>query len=256
MAPPVFEAKLELLARVDHAEALLFAARRMMVQMCGWLSARHAATRTIEFTLVHEDRDPSALTLRLADPSSDEARMTQLLRELLGRTQLAAPVYELYLRCAEVVEAQASHGELFASASTEREGLLRLVERLQARLGPAAVTLLEPREDHRPEHAFAAVPVDRASAQRTCAADNMPRPLWLLPQPIPLTEHRHHPVYGTSLTLLSGPERIESGWWDGQWAERDYFIARDEQHALLWIFRPRVPDPSIGHRWYLHGKFG
>ena len=255
-APPVFEAKLELLTRVDHAEALLFAARRMMVQMCGWLAARHAATRTIEFTLVHEDRDPSALTLPLADPSSDEARMTQLLRELLGRTQLVAPVYELHLRCAEVVEAQASHGELFASASTEREGLLRLIERLQARLGPAAVTLLEPREDHRPERAFAAVPVDRASAQRICAADRVPRPLWLLPEPMPLTEHRNHPVYRTPLTLLSGPERIESGWWDGQWTERDYFIARDEQHALLWIFRPRAPDPAIGHRWYLHGKFG
>ena len=61
VAPPVFEAKLELLARVDHAEALLFAARRMIVQMTGWLAARHAATRTIEFTLVHEDRDPSPL---------------------------------------------------------------------------------------------------------------------------------------------------------------------------------------------------
>ena len=89
VAPPVFEAKLELLARVDHAEALLFAARRMIVQMTGWLAARHAATRTIEFTLVHEDHDPSPLTVHLADASNDAERMTALLRELLGRTQLA-----------------------------------------------------------------------------------------------------------------------------------------------------------------------
>jgi protein ImuB len=84
----------------------------------------------------------------------------------------------------------------------------------------------------------------------------VPRPLWLLPEPIPLAEQQHRPVYGTPLTLLSGPERIESGWWDNQWAERDYFIARDEQHALLWIFRPRVPDAAVRDRWYLHGKFG
>ena len=257
VAPPVFEAKLELLARVDHAEALLFAARRMLVQMTGWLAARHAATRTIEFTLVHEGRDPSPLTVHLADASNDEERMTALLRELLGRTQLAAPVYELHLRCAQIVPSQYSHGELFATARSEQEGLLRLIERLQARLGPEAVTQLEPLDDHRPEHAFREVPIERASASRSsdvsCTA---PRPLWLLSEPIPLAEHQHRPVYGTPLTLLSGPERIESGWWDGQWAERDYFIARDEQHALLWIFRPRAPDPSCRDRWYLHGKFG
>ena len=257
VAPPVFEAKLELLARVDHAEALLFAARRMIVQMTGWLAARHAATRTIEFTLVHEDRDPSPLTLHLADASNDEERMTALLRELLGRTQLAAPVYELYLRCEQIVPMQPSHGELFATARGEQEGLLRLIERLQARLGPTAVTQLEPRDDHRPEHAFREVPVDHIAASRSsdmsCTA---PRPLWLLPTPIPLTEHQHRPVYGTPLTIVSGPERIESGWWDNQWAERDYFIARDEQHAWLWIFRPRVPDAAARDRWYLHGKFG
>ena len=261
VAPPVFEAKLELLARVDHAEALLFAARRMIVQMTGWLAARHAATRTIEFTLVHEDRDPSPLVVHLADASNDEERMTALLRELLGRTQLAAPVYELHLRCAQIVPSQYSHGELFATARGEQEGLLRLIERLQARLGPTAVVQLEPRDDHRPEHAFREVPIDRASASRSSDVDGFdnnsaPRPLWLLPEPIPLLEHQHRPVYGTPLTLVSGPERIESGWWDGQWAERDYFIARDEQHAWLWIFRPRAPDPASRDRWYLHGKFG
>jgi protein ImuB len=257
VAPPVFEVKLELLARVDHAEALLFAARRMIVQMTGWLAARHAATRTIEFTLVHEDCDPSPLTVHLADASNDEERMTALLRELLGRTQLAAPVYELHLRCAQIVPSQVSHGELFATAHGEQEGLLRLIERLQARLGPEAVTQLEPHDDHRPEHAFREVPVERASASRSSDVScTVPRPLWLLPEPIPLAEQQHRPVYGTPLTLLSGPERIESGWWDNQWAERDYFIARDEQHALLWIFRPRVPDAAVRDRWYLHGKFG
>ena len=203
VAPPVFEAKIELLARVDHAEALLFAARRMIVQMTGWLAARHAATRTIEFTLVHEDRDPSPLTVHLADASNDEERMTALLRELLGRTQLAAPVYELHLRCAQIVPSQYSHGELFATARGEQEGLLRLIERLQARLGPAAVVQLEPRDDYRPEHSFREMPIGRASASRSSESDNAAsRPLWLLPEPIPLSEHQHRPVYGTPLTLL------------------------------------------------------
>src|SRR5690606_32064119 len=34
-----------------------------------------------------------------------------------------------------------------------------------------------------------------------------PRPIWLLPRPLPLRGH--------VARLLSGPERIETGWWDG-----------------------------------------
>jgi protein ImuB len=48
--------------------------------------------------------------------------------------------------------------------------------------------------------------------------------------------------------IQSGPERIESGWWDGGDVRRDYFIARTSQNAALWIYR----DLSDGS-WYLHG---
>jgi hypothetical protein len=39
------------------------------------------------------------------------------------------------------------------------------------------------------------------------------------------------------LTLVAGPERIESGWWDGADARRDYFVAIDGKACWLWIFR-------------------
>ena len=48
--------------------------------------------------------------------------------------------------------------------------------------------------------------------------------------------------------LLSGPERIECGWWDGDEAKRDYFIARLANDALAWICRE-------GGDWTLHGLF-
>ena len=58
------------------------------------------------------------------------------------------------------------------------------------------------------------------------------------------------------MRLLSGPERIESGWWDGALAERDYYIAQDGDGALLWVYRTRLlfSTPVIG--WFLHGRFG
>jgi protein ImuB len=54
------------------------------------------------------------------------------------------------------------------------------------------------------------------------------------------------------LQLLEGPERIETGWWDGREVARDYYVARDDSGAELWVYRERLPP----HAWYLHGVFG
>ena len=72
----------------------------------------------------------------------------------------------------------------------------------------------------------------------------------LLDAPRPLPERNAVPQHEDGpLTLLAGPERIESGWWDGQDMERDYFIARTPREALVWVYRERRAG------WYLHGIF-
>ena len=47
-----------------------------------------------------------------------------------------------------------------------------------------------------------------------------------------------------------GPERIESGWWDGKGVARDYYIVRQAGGARLWVFQERQSK-----RWYVHGVF-
>jgi protein ImuB len=64
---------------------------------------------------------------------------------------------------------------------------------------------------------------------------------------------------GCPLRLLSGPERIEAGWWDAGLAERDYFIGEAADGALVWIYRARLPLSGLdeaGSGWFLHGRFG
>jgi len=61
---------------------------------------------------------------------------------------------------------------------------------------------------------------------------------------------------GQPLQLLSGPERIESGWWDAALAERDYFIAQLPGGALVWVYRARLPVPGATQGWFLQGRFG
>ena len=78
------------------------------------------------------------------------------------------------------------------------------------------------------------------------------RPLWLSPAPQPLScvDGKPH-VDDGALRLLEGPERIESGWWDGEGVARDYFVALAPGGERLWVYRDRV-----SRHWYLHGAFG
>jgi protein ImuB len=290
-APLVFEARLELLAQVENAESLLFAARRLIVQLGGWLGARHAAVRAFELLGEHDDLPATRLTVRLADASRDIDRLTGLLRETLAVTALPAPVHTLQLRCDQIAELATANHEMFPLPASSREGLGRLIERLQARLGRTQVQRLLLAQDHRPEAAYRLEPVDRlpheepsragtpgtlqhaqtrgpspaAKPRRGGAADpkashaavgTLPRPLWLLSRPIALTERNNRPYWHGPLTLLAGPERIESGWWDDALIQRDYFIAADDSDVLLWLYRERLPNADTRQGWFLQGRFG
>ena len=82
------------------------------------------------------------------------------------------------------------------------------------------------------------------------------RPAWLLPEPMPLAERDTLPLLeGRPLQLVSGPERIETGWWDGATAARDYFIALAEDGSLVWVYRGRLPAAPGEVHWFLQGRF-
>lgn len=83
------------------------------------------------------------------------------------------------------------------------------------------------------------------------------RPAWLLPEPRRLREQASRPLLdGHPLQLLAGPERLESGWWDGAPAVRDYFIAQAGDGALVWVYRSRLASSADEAGWFLHGWFG
>lgn len=277
--PERFSSLLELPSRVEHAEGLAFAGQRLIVSLCGWLQARQLLARACTLHLGHDDGTQSALVLRFGEPCRDEARFLRLLREHLGRLQLAAPVESLRLTADETLLSGGGSESLFAEAAAG-EGAAACVERLRARLGEAAVQVLAPVAEHRPECAtrWEAPDFQRNSGFTAAAggpADESPagapqRPLWLLPSPQPLSEHADGPHWHGPLELLTRGERIESGWWDsGEMREiksgeshgeicaetpatgdirREYFIARNRQGQQAWIFRDATG-------WFLHGLF-
>jgi protein ImuB len=239
--PARFAARLELPAPVLQAEQALFAARRLLAQMEGFLAARHAGVRSFSLVLLHDEGRPATeVNVGLAAPGRDAEHFARLLRERLVTLALGSPIDAIRLEAGELEDLSGRNKNLFDDRHGRQEEWLRLIERLQARLGSAAVHGLGTHEDHRPERAWVAVSPGKEIPAKE-KIQNQPRPLWLLDPPRRLAEGE--------FALLAGPERIESGWWDGAEARRDYFIARTGAASLAWIYRERQ-----GH-WFLHGLF-
>jgi protein ImuB len=272
ISPPLcFHGQAELWARADHADALIGGAQVLLTRLLAWAQARHARVQRFTLLLHHDSRlransqgeagvHVSRLEIALAEPTGDARHLQAVLRERLAREPLAAPVHTLGLECDEPVLGPPPDGELFPSLAGQQEGLMRLVERLQARLGADAVQRLAVQADHRPERASVREAVTGPSAAHPLPplpGHRLTRPTWLLPQPQAMAERQSRPwLSGQPLHLLAGPERIETGWWDGDLVCRDYFIAQQPDGALLWIYRLRPAPPAGEPGWFLQGRFG
>ena len=247
--PERFEQGLELPAPVEAAPVLLFAARRLIAALVGWLAARNTAVREIECLIDHGHGRTTAVPLAFSAPVHAAQRIERVFKERLDALVLSAPALALRLRALQAQPREERSLALFDGSGQRHEALSELMDRLAARLGPQAVQGLACHADHRPELASRASP--EPSASRPTAAVLPPRPLWLVDPPEALRELHGRPQRAGPLALLAAPERIESGWWDGLDARRDYFIAVDGAGRWLWIFRDSRPPGG----WFLHGIF-
>lgn len=277
--PRRFRATLELPAEVPDAAALVFACRRLIDELGGFLLARQAGVQQLDWRLQHTDGPPTRFRLGSAAPARDPAHWLTLLRERLDRLSLLAPVRAIAVVSEQLRPLAPTHTELFPRDATAAAPDPALLDRLRARLGADAVRGLTALPDHRPERALqlcepmlnpaeptrwgGAGPggaVGRGSGRRlqlspapdTATAARYDRPLWLLAQPAPLAMRDGRPWLGGSLDLGRGCERIDTGWWDGFAVARDYYVALTGDGERLWVYR----ELCGAHGWFLHGIFG
>jgi protein ImuB len=274
--PEHFEATLELPWRVDDGPSLMVGARRLLLQLAGWLTARHCGTTAFTLHWRHDAMRSRAageggqLTVRTAEATRDVDHLGRLLAEHLAQVELAAPVGDLRLQVDEAVPLAAISASWLPDADAGGESLPHWLERLAARLGEQRVLRPVLQADHRPEAMCrwqpASGPLPRTahrvphSTQEGPDRDpNWPQPGFLLPEPLRLMVRHDRPHYLGELQLLLGPQRLEGGWWDRDEASgehhnvaRDYWVAWSGQAGLLWVFRTRLDDALA---WYLHGHF-
>lgn len=231
-----------------------------------------------------DDAKNTRLDIVLGVPTHQADTLIRLVQEHLNRLVLRASVIAVSLRVSQWQAAQTPSLQLFPEPGGSPQDHARLLALLAARLGADNIQRPVLVADHRPEVAARWIPVGAAASaaaarsakaralvgvstvsgatvQRgdglSASSDTalipppLPRPAWLLAQPLGLRVHQHRPFYGTPLRLVSAPERLACGWQDGYPVARDYFVAEDDAGICYWIFRQGGAQPQ----WFLHGLF-
>jgi protein ImuB len=259
-----FRARCDFETEVENVAYLEKALQPLIADCAQFLRERQAGVQTLRLQLRHRAGPATRVHLGLASITGERRRLMDVLGQKLTRLELAAPVRGVELICGALQPLPAGSLDVFAAmAGGGRDTAPQLVERLRARLGEDAVYGVASIAEHRPEAAWRRVrELSLAGARREQRVEPNepsggeglpPRPVWLLERPLPLCESQEN--HRSGLVLEQGPERIESGWWDGKGVARDYYVARrirgaQSQGAKLWVFQER-----LSKRWYLHGMF-
>jgi protein ImuB len=235
-----------------------------------FLRERQAGVQALELRLAHRTHARTRVRLGLASNTSEQPRLMSVLSQKLSQLELAAPATSMELVSGPLQPLSAASLDVFARQGGAGGGAggdtaPQLVERLRARLGDQAVYGVRSVAEHRPEAAWQRVqelrlsavlpggqprPDDGSRHVDRSRHDDRQRPVWLLDEPAPLSPAEIRQILEEPQLLEEGPERIESGWWDGKGIARDYYIVRRTGGARLWVFQERR-----SRRWYLHGVF-
>ena len=237
--PERFELRLEMPVASEAVEALVFVFRRMLESLGHWLEIRDQALTRLKVLLEREDDGPPLhFSIGLARPGFDPDRLLELIRLKLESIRLPAAIDAVALKADSTGEHRPPQADLL-SGINRADVWPALLDRLNARLGEDGLAGLATQPDHRPERSWTWA----SPGNTTICREHRPRPTWLLPEPRPCKPEK--------FILEEGPERVETGWWDGQDCRRDYWIARDRQQRRLWVFQEYKPRAG----WFIHGIF-
>jgi protein ImuB len=196
------------------------------------------------------------ITLRLLRPTRDRKHLFELLRLHSERCRFETGVTGVRLEVVDLGLPAIHQRRLFDADDTDQQqDIAELVDRLRSRTAVLQPVLTP---DPQPEYACESTPWQgepRAGDQTTARSQLRCRPLRLLRRPqrlifdamqngLPLRLHQQ------TVVRISGPERIETGWWRGADIARDYYRLELSDGADLWVFLDRQTD-----HWFLHGQF-
>ena len=249
----------------------------LLLQLENFLLKRQISVQQIGFSFFYLREPATHIKLGRVQADHTAQRWFDLLEIKFESLDLAAPVIAIRL-CSGYGQEIMSTTENLQFNSRQRKhqdmSIDDLAERLSARIGDGSVYGVMTADEHRPQYAWQPRDIVGRTAHLSdkpvCQVDAhvprlltelqytnnlvLKRPLWMLDEPQQLDIDKGMPLYQGVLNFMTGPERLETGWWDNDGISRDYFVAVNPAGIHLWIYQNRGGKGCGG--WYLHGRFG
>ena len=259
--PERFVADYEMTEEQSDREILLAICKSLLEQQERFLLLRQQGTQRIRLEFFHLRAPASSLEVGAAELERRAHHWFDLLSIRFEQLTLPEPVIAVRLESGKGRALRRQSASLALGREPGRTlnySMRQLAERLTARLGSGSIHGVHTVAEHRPQYAWQTADVLTGIALSTSEAGlyRSSRPLWMLPSPEPLTMREGCPWHEGPLKLLSGPERLETGWWDDDGISRDYYQACSPRGRRLWVFRVRERRQADAGHWYLHGYFG
>lgn len=266
---PCFESEMHFPHGLSTVAMLAPVMRRLLQELHQYLSRRQLYCSGFCWHLLLFDKQARHLRIELSHAQGQLETFYSLTQLQLEKLVLTAAVETLLLRTDQLEPAAPDNQPLFRELSGPGDSdQWILLDKLRGRLGAEALFCLQLQDEHLPElrQRKAALPphgqeksVRNRKRQSKQKPDNgqrtdavpppPPQPLWLFDPPQPLKQRQGKLYFQGVLTLVSGPQRFDSHWWQQRQA-RDYFIARHQNGVHYSIYRD-----CLHRHWYLHGVF-
>ncbi|QDU27993.1 DNA polymerase IV [Anatilimnocola aggregata] len=258
-AVPEILARREFENPVESRSVLAAVLQQLVTEISAALAARQLGAIQLSCQLKCENEEVHFI-VGLFEASGNPRHLQELVAMQLEQCLIPGPVSGVCLAVLLSARLIARQRELFVTNQNHTRDLALLIDRLSSRLGREAVLRALLGADAQPEYAFRyEILAGRANRSLGTEHRKLPlRPLFLTRPPLPLAALSIAPagapvkfrLQGGEHRILRswGPERIQTGWWRGQYIRRDYYRVECDIGQHYWLFRS-------GGKWFLHGVF-
>ncbi|WBU55770.1 Y-family DNA polymerase [Paracoccus sediminicola] len=255
--PPHYGVRMSLPEPIGLTSDVMEGTNRLLIRLCDKLKQQQTGARVLCLTLRRVDQQALHLTLRLARPLREPARILSLFARDVADLDAGYGIDQLRLEATQV-EALASE-QISHVGSDRRDRIDDLITRIGTRIGLENVQRFLPADSHVPERSFTLAPAAYTSPAGAWVRTR-PRPLVMFP-PESISASGASPPHKfrwrrMSFTTMrtTGPERIMPEWWrqDEGWSNgiRDYWRIETREGRRLWMFyTPQNPG------WFVQGEF-
>ena len=234
---------------------------RLLSDLVEFLQSRNLVCRMFTWCFYNEKNHLlHSLNVSLASMKMDFNTFKELTDLQLENTVMQWEFSGIELSSHSLQQKQAVDADLFNSAA-DQEDVNELLEKLINRLGEKSLFKVTSVPEHLPELACQKTSVRHCGTQPELQIHELDtdklevdralhdEPLRLLDKAKRLIQRDGKPMYRGELQLIHGPHRISSHWW-ARLQSRDYYIAKQADGSLIWLYFERS-----SREWYLHGVF-